>query len=249
MRLSIVVPCYNEEQNLPELFTRFRSAVENAPGVEVVFVDNGSRDQSAAVFVEALRRPENRFARVVTVPVNQGYGYGILQGLKAARGEFLAWTHADLQTDPADVLAAFALLERQPDSGHCFVRGRRVGRPLFDRAFTAGMSVVATLALGVRVRDVNAQPKLFSREFFASWTNPPWDFSLDLYGLYRALREGLTILEQPVDFGRRRHGEAKGGGSLRGKLRLTRRTFWYTIRLRQAERATLRSEPARARAA
>jgi glycosyltransferase involved in cell wall biosynthesis len=231
-RLSIVVPCYNEAANLPLVFAAFRDALQGRPGVEVVLVENGSTDDSAAVFATELALAENAFARVVRVPVNQGYGHGILSGLRQARGEFLAWTHADLQTDPADVLRGFDLLARQPQPERCFVRGRRRGRPLFDRIFTAGMSAVASLLLWSRLRDVNAQPKIFHRSLLAHLDAAPWDFALDLYVLHRANRLGLTVLEQPVCFGKRRHGEAKGGGSLRGKLRLTRRTLACIWKLR-----------------
>jgi hypothetical protein len=65
----------------------------------------------------------------------------------------------------------------------------------------------------------------------------PWDFSLDLYVLYLAQSRGLKLIEQPVEFGARLHGEAKGGGSLRGKLRLTRRTLDYIFALRRRLRA------------
>src|SRR5688572_30057841 len=122
MELSIVVPCYNEAGNLPGLLARFRALIEDRPGVEVVLVNNGSTDDSAAVFATRMRPGER--VRVVNVTTNRGYGHGILAGLRAARGKFLAWTHADLQTDPADVLAAYDLACRQPDAGRCFVRGR-----------------------------------------------------------------------------------------------------------------------------
>lgn len=231
MDLSIVVPCYNEAGNLPGLIDRFRTLIADRPAVEVVLVNNGSTDDSAAVFAVRLRPGER--VRVVNVPVNRGYGYGIMTGLRAARGRFLAWTHADLQTDPADVLTAYDLVRRQPDAEKCFVRGRRVGRPAFDRLFTAGMSVVATSLLRSPLRDINAQPKLFPRAFLHDLTNPPDDFSLDVYALYTANRKGYRVLEVPVRFGKRKVGEAKGGGSLKGKYRLTKRTFGFLVALRK----------------
>lgn len=233
MKLSLVVPCYNEEKNLPRLIARFRDVVGGRPGVEVVLVDNGSTDGSPAVFAAELAKPENAFARMVRVPVNKGYGFGIVSGLRAATGEFLGWTHADMQTDPKDLLDGFDKLAGQPEPEKCFLRGRRIGRNFFDWFFTAGMSVIASAALGTKVHDINAQPKLFHRSFFESLTHPPDDFSLDLYVLYTAKRRGLTVLELPVHFGKRLAGEAKGGGTLRGKYRLIKRTFRYIFALRR----------------
>lgn len=231
--LSIVVPCYNESKNIPRLVERFREVVGGRPSVEVVLVDNGSTDDSQTVFAAELAKPGNGFARVVRVPVNKGYGFGIVSGLRSSHGEFRGWTHADLQTDPNDLLVGFDNLISQPDSRTCFLRGRRVGRNPFDALFTAGMSVIASAVLGTWLHDINAQPKLFHRTFFDSLTRPPDDFSLDLYVLYEAKRRGLTVLTLPVHFGKRAAGEAKGGGTLRGKVRLVRRTFRYILGLRR----------------
>ena len=63
------------------------------------------------------------------------------------------------------------------------------------------------------------------------------DFSLDLYVLFLARRLGWQELEMPVHFGRRLHGEAKGGGTFRGKIKLVRRTLTYIFALRRDLRA------------
>jgi hypothetical protein len=83
------------------------------------------------------------------------------------------------------------------------------------------------VVLRERLQDVNAQPKLFSRDLLPLLSGAPDDFSLDLFVLWRARREGWSIITYDVDFAARRFGEAKGGGgpSLRGKLRLARRTL------------------------
>lgn len=93
MRLSVIVPCYDEEKSIPLILEKFNGAIEGRD-MEVVLVNNGSTDHSAEVLNELL--PKYPFARSVLVPVNKGYGYGILQGLKEAKGEFLGWTHADM---------------------------------------------------------------------------------------------------------------------------------------------------------
>ena len=136
MKLSIVVPCYNEEENIPLLLERFDEVVQGKD-MEVILVDNGSTDDSARVLNELL--PRYAFARTVTVEVNQGYGYGILQGLKECRGEYIGWTHADMQTDPGDIVKALEITERE--KGLVFVKGNRKGRPLFDVFFTVAMSL------------------------------------------------------------------------------------------------------------
>src|SRR3989338_8466712 len=95
--LSTIVPCYNEAANIPLILERFKQGIGKNE-IEVILVNNGSTDDSKTVLTKML--PQYPFARSIDVAVNQGYGYGILSGLRQARGEFLGWTHADLQTDP-----------------------------------------------------------------------------------------------------------------------------------------------------
>ena len=103
MRLSLVIPCYNEAASLPGLLARC-DEVTGAMDAEVIIVDNGSTDDTSAVLDRLL--PEHPGCRLVRVVENRGYGHGIKAGLGAARGEILGWTHADLQTDPAHTLGS-----------------------------------------------------------------------------------------------------------------------------------------------
>lgn len=233
--LSVVIPCYNESANLPGLVDAVSRAVPDDIAMEVIFVDNGSTDDSARVFAELL--PRHPFAVGVRVPVNQGYGHGILTGLRRAGGRVVGWTHADLQTDPRDVVDGYRACRTRLLDGRTVLKGRRVGRPPFDRLFTGGMSLFASLALRGRFSDVNAQPKLLPRALLDDMGAAPNDFSLDLYLLWLAARKGYAIVEHPVSFGVRTHGEAKGGGSLRLKWKLTRRTFAFILALRHQIRS------------
>ena len=126
------------------------------------------------------------FIKIETVEVNQGYGYGILRGLKAASGEFLGWLHADLQFNPSEIEKGIQYIQNNNYNNSIFVKGKRTNRPLIDKLFTMGMSLYETIILHTRLSDINAQPTIFSKEFFEKWENPPYDFSLDLYAYYMA---------------------------------------------------------------
>ncbi|MFA6317684.1 MAG: glycosyltransferase family 2 protein, partial [Elusimicrobiota bacterium] len=182
--LSLVVPCWNEAESLPGLVERFAAALRRTD-VEIILVDNGSTDRTAEVLAGiTARRP---FCRKVSLAANQGYGGGILAGLKAAGGAFLGWTHADLQTDPADALKGLELLESCPAPEKTLVKGLRTGRPLAARLFTWGMAGYASLALGTRLWDINGQPVLFHRALVGEWPGVmPSDFTFDLAALYAA---------------------------------------------------------------
>ncbi|WP_160309528.1 glycosyltransferase [Lysobacter capsici] len=230
LSLSLVIPCYNEAANLPLLVARLRETFLD-DRAEVVLVDNGSTDDSPAVLARLLAGQER--IRSVRVEVNQGYGYGILTGLRAARGDVLGWTHADMQTDPQDALRGLVLYDQAADPARVFVKGRRYGRPAADVAFTVGMSVFETVLMSRRMWDINAQPTLFPRAFFERWREPPHDFALDLYAYYQALRDGLRVQRFAVRFGERAHGSSHWNVNWQAKLRFIKRTVDFSLRLRQ----------------
>ena len=229
MKLSIVIPCYNEEKNIPLILERFNEVIKR-DDIEVILVNNGSTDNSESVFNELL--PKYPFAKCVKVEVNQGYGYGILQGLQAAKGEYIGWTHADMQTDPNDVIKALEIIEKT-NVKKVFVKGNRKGRPFFDVFFTFGMGCFETLLMGEFLWDINAQPNIFSRELFENWQNPPFDFALDLFALYEAKKQGFKIIRFPVLFPERIYGTSHWNTSLKAKWKFIKRTFEFSFKLKK----------------
>lgn len=230
-KLSIVVPCYNEEKNLPLLIRRFKKVISSRDGIEVVLVDNGSLDGSKKVLKRLLKN--SRGFRVVEVKKNKGYGFGILSGLRKARGEYLGWTHADLQTDPSDVLKAYDVLYASEKPETTFVKGRRKNRPFVDKFFTLGMSVFETLILRTCLFDINAQPNIFHSSLMDKMKSPPNDFSLDLFVYYFAKRNGFIVKRIDVLFPDRIHGESSWNTSLCNKWKFIKRTIDFTFKMKK----------------
>lgn len=232
--LSIVIPCYNEALNIPHIHAAFKNCIRDRKDIEVLIVNNGSKDNSSEVLqTMVLNDPSNSIFRVVHVPENKGYGHGILSGLKEAKGDILAWTHADLQTDPSDVIKGYEkYLEHNNES--VFVKGKRKDRKLHAWFFSWGMQLLSSWALKNNLDDINAQPKVFSRKFYDTYlaNKAPYDFSLDLYAHYWAAKMG-KVIDIPVVVNERLHGEAKGGGSVKTKVKLIYRTFNYIFDLRR----------------
>ena len=227
---SLVIPCYNEARSLPELVRRARFTAEAGDG-EVLLVDNGSTDDSPQVLAGLLAGGDDR-VRSLRVEPNEGYGWGITRGLAATRAPIVGWTHADLQTDPADALRAVAAME---GTERAMVKGRRYGRPLADRVFTAGMSVFETALLRRRLTDINAQPTMFHRTLLDEWGTPPKDFALDLFAMYTAMERGYEIRRVPVIFAPRRFGTSSWNVDLAAKRKFIERTVDFSLRLRRAE--------------
>ena len=207
---------------------RARFTAEAGDG-EVVLVDNGSTDDTPRLLAELLDPADER-VRSVRVDPNEGYGWGITQGLAATRAPIVGWTHADLQTDPADALRALPAVEA---GGKVFVKGRRYGRPLGDRVFTAGMSAFETVLLRTRLSDINAQPTMFSRSLLDDWGTPPKDFALDLFAMHTAARQGYAVRRFAVVFAPRRFGTSSWNVDFASKRRFIKRTVDFSLALRK----------------
>lgn len=237
-KLSIVVPCYNEAGNLPFIVEAFTAIVAINPSIQIVLVNNGSTDATSNILLKIFDRNdfESNF-KIIDIKENKGYGYGILTGLQQSDGSILAWTHADMQTDPFDVVKALTVFEEVNDD-MVVVKGKRRNRNWMDAFFTWGMEVYTNITLKTSLHDINAQPKLFSRKFYnAIAKDAPNDFSLDLFWLYQAKKPG-SIKTIDVNFTKRLHGEAKGGGTFKGKWKLIKRTVLYISQLKVKIKAT-----------
>lgn len=235
IELSIVVPCFNEEKNIPVILKNFNNLNTKLKDFELILVDNGSTDATGKIIDIETYKNNYKFVRKVTVRENIGYGFGIASGLKEAKGKILAWTHADLQTDPEDVIRAYNLyLKNRNDNNKILIKGYRKNRKLVETLFSFGMQILASVSLGTYLSEINAQPKLFPRSFYNLMKNPPYDFSLDLYVLYLAKKEGYKLIPVSVSFKDRLYGVPKGGGGsdIKTKWNLIKRTFKYIFELR-----------------
>ena len=227
IQYSLIIPCYNEAKNIPVLLKKIQPLLVNK-SIQVVMVNNGSTDDSDSV-IDKLKPKVTNFKYVI-VPKNKGYGYGIMQGLKAADGDIIGWTHADLQTNPADFLRAITFFDMDQ---HSFVKGKRFGRSFMDYFLTFGMSVFETLLFKKRMFDINAQPTVFSKQFFKSLPTPPNDFALDLFFYFHAVQKGLTIHRFPVLFGKRFAGTSTWNTGWLARYKFIKRTIEFSLKLKR----------------
>jgi len=225
MKLSLVIPCYNEAGNILPLLDKCKHF--SSSEIEIILINNGSTDNTESEILNHIHKYP--CCKSFSIANNVGYGHGILTGLRKASGDIIGWTHADLQTDPTDILKALPLMK---DKNDIFLKGRRYGRPFMDVLFTFGMSCFETFLLKKILYDINAQPTLFSRNFLELWKNPPEDFSLDLYAYYLAKVHGLNIIRIPVLFGKRNYGESKWNTGLTARVKFIKRTISFSLKLR-----------------
>jgi glycosyltransferase involved in cell wall biosynthesis len=125
--LSLVIPCFNEAESLPELLGRLDEASATLAGaghtVEILLVDDGSRDGTPTLLKEATKgRPHLRVLRFAR---NFGQTAALAAGFDAARGDVIVPLDADLQNDPADIPLLLAKLEEGYDVVSGWRRNRR----------------------------------------------------------------------------------------------------------------------------
>lgn len=229
INLSIVIPCFNEAKSLPKLVKDFSKKLKRKD-VELILVNNGSNDSTETI-ISNLKKDYN-FLKMIKLKKNNGYGNGILQGLKKAKGKYISWTHADLQTDPYDVIIGFEKFKKEL-SPKIFIKGNRLGRPLKDIIFTIGMSIFETILLKKFFWDVNAQPNIFHKNFFNMLEKIPLDFSFDLFFYFNAKKKKLKILRFPVKYPERKFGVSHWNTDFKNKMKFIKRTIKYSFQLKK----------------
>ena len=228
-KLSIIIPSYNELNNLRHLLKKVNRILLSNNNIEIIIVDNGSTDGSKAY----LDNNKKFFPKlkIVHVKKNIGYGFGIKYGLKFTSGNIISWTHADLQFDIMDIVNFFSKNHKMIINQNLIIKGRRQNRSILDVFFTKGMSVVVNLFFNTKIQDINGQPKMFSSILSKKILKlGPNDFALDLFLLLLASKNNLAIKEFPLKVKDRINDKPKGGGSVYGKIILTINTFKYILK-------------------
>jgi glycosyltransferase involved in cell wall biosynthesis len=184
---SLIIPCFNEQDNLLELSVKIHELLLKRANMEVIFVDNGSTDNSSNLF-KSIKNTNSRIY-VQTIKINIGYGNGLLEGMKIAQGSVIVWTHADLQCNPEDVERAIKEWEASsPICDSLLVKGRRTGRGIIATSISWVMSFVNLLVNRIWISDVNGQPNLMKIEAISVVPDLPLDATFELH-LFSFLRK------------------------------------------------------------
>jgi glycosyltransferase involved in cell wall biosynthesis len=207
MKLSIIVPVYNEQENLPLLYNATIKAMQGISSPwEMILVDDGSRDGSLAV-LEDLAAKDNEHIRVVSLRRNFGQTAAIAAGIDLAEGDVLVPMDADMQNDPADI----PMLLDKIIEGYDVVSGWRKARQdtFITRTLPSNMANwLISWVTGVHLHDYGCTLKAYRREVITGFR---------LYGeMHRfipvyASSVGAKIIELPVQHHPRKFGKAKYG--------------------------------------
>jgi len=212
--ISVVLPTYDEAQNIGPLIARFREilaemrdASGNPPSYEIIVVDVGSQDDTCARAREAGATLPAPDSLRVFVQKERGYGMALKEGFAAARGRYVVTMDADLSHDPALLHAMWA---RMADAdiviASRYIRGGSSDGPVFRRILSVILNHVYTLVLWLPFRDVSSGYRLYDRRFLEKMEITCRNFDVVEEILVRAWRKGARIAEVPMHYQRRAHG-------------------------------------------
>lgn len=204
--VSVIIPVFNERDNIRPLHEQLAEVRRTTvPGMEIVFADDGSRDNSAAVMAEIVRA--DPLSKLVTLKKNFGQTMAIAAGIRASAGAIIVTLDADLQNDPQDIPA----LIRHMEQGYDVVSGWRRNRQdvYWTRILPSRIAnTLISFVTGIQLHDFGCTLKAYRREYVEN---------LPLYGeMHRFIPaycswQGAKIAELPVNHRPRLHGRSKYG--------------------------------------
>ncbi|HTV21696.1 MAG TPA: dolichyl-phosphate beta-glucosyltransferase [Polyangiaceae bacterium] len=241
--VSVVIPAYNESGRiLPTLFSRLDHFTTRRISHEIIVVDDGSRDSTAALVREVSRRLTS--VRLICLPSNMGKGAAVRAGVRNASGELVLIEDADGATPISEFDSLQAAIERGSDiaigsrqpSEHTRVE-RRLKRWIMGRTFALLVNGWAVPGIA----DTQCGFKLFrsdvARRIFALQRMNGFSFDVELLRIARVL--GFSISEVPINW-------ADVAGSKVNLVRDSLRMLWDVLRIPGVVRKSLQRESARA---
>lgn len=226
--LSLIVPTYNERENVAPLFQRLATAISD---FELIFVDDNSPDGTA----QAIRDLQSRDARVKLVwrPGKMGLGSAIRDGLKLAQGEYIGMMDADLSHDAQTLPAMIAAFSRADIViGSRYVKGGKiVGWPLSRQVVSRMAILLAKLLLCLPARDTTSGFALYRRHVLVQLRSQLTTSGYKLLMEVLAKSPQARVAEVPITFVNRARGKSKlKTGEITEFLRLC----WRLRRYRRA---------------
>jgi len=204
--ISIVVPVYNEEESIETLYMEISESLKNYK-FEIIFVNDGSFDNSATVIKDIINNNNNVY--LIELYKNYGKSAALSEGFQYCNGDYVVTLDADLQDDPLEIPK---LLDALTSSDFDIISGWKKNRkdPFSKRFPSKIFNFVTRLLSGIKIHDFNCGLKIYNKKVVKS---------IDIYGgMHRyipviAKQKGFTTSEKPVNHRSRQFGETKYGSS------------------------------------
>ena len=211
MKLSVIIPVYNEETTIGELIDRVTKVDVGDTQMEIIVANDGSTDASAPI-IEEHRKALPNLLQVYSMPINLGKGAAIRLGLYHATGDIILIQDADLELDPNEYGRLLQpILDGTTDVvyGSRFLNSRKHSVPRKTWIANGFLTGLTNLLFGVRLTDMETAYKVFKREALngVRLRCVHFDFEPEITG--HLAKRGHTIVEVPISYNPRRVDEGK----------------------------------------
>jgi len=211
MKLSIIIPVYNEEMTIAELIDRVVKVDIGEIEKEIIVANDGSTDTSALI-IETKRQEQPDLIHFYSMPINLGKGAAVRLGLYHAKGDILLIQDADLELDPNEYGSLLQpILEGKTDVvyGSRFLNRKQEGIPLRTRLANGFLTTLTNVLYGAHLSDMETAYKVFRRDALAGvrLRCVHFDFEPEITG--HLCRAGHQIMEVPISYNPRRTDEGK----------------------------------------
>ena len=208
LALSVVIPCYNEVENIAEVLQRVEDV---GLASEIIIVDDGSTDGTRAVLasIEAEERPG---VRVFYHDHNQGKGAALVTGFKVATGDVLLIQDADFEYDPREYPVLLKPLEEgiaKVVYGSRFLGGPRKAMNFWNMVANKGLTLVTNILYNAILSDMETCYKVFLREVVQDMKIHARGFEFEPEFTAKVLKKRIRIYEVPISYNGREWTEGK----------------------------------------
>lgn len=211
MRLSIIIPVYNEEMTIGELISRVAQVDLEGIEREIIIANDGSTDASSLI-IEGQRQRFPALIKSYAIPINLGKGAAVRLGLHYATGDVILIQDADLELDPneyAKLLQPIRAGLTDVVYGSRFLNKQRRAIPLRTRWANSFLTTLTNLLFGTRLTDMETAYKVFHRDVLKGFRLRcvHFDFEPEMTG--NLAKRKQRIVEVPISYNPRRADEGK----------------------------------------
>ncbi len=222
MKLSVVIPVFNEKATIEKIVSLVRAVpIEK----EIIIVDDGSCDGTREVLESKCQFPDTR---IFLCAHNEGKGSAVRIGIQEAKGEYLVVQDADMEYNPHDILALMKKVEEPGCDvvyGSRFLSGDRV-TSIWHQAVNAFLTQLCNVLYGSRLTDMETCYKLFRTSYVKSLSLESHGFEIEVELTAKVLKSKHSISEVPISYHGRSFHDGKKIGWKDG-VKAVQRLFYY----------------------
>jgi len=226
MDLSVVIPTYNEKENIEEMVSRVdKECKRNGISAEIIVVDDNSPDGTWKIVQRMMKKKKN--LRLILRKKREGLGVALFQGYQNSKGKVICSIDADLSIDPSYIPKVYKKIQDGYDliTGSRFMKAedsKVVGKPKFKVWTSKGAALLASILFRMNLHDYTLNFRTFKRKVVPKTFESKGNVFLAEF-LYTAKKRGFKVGEYPITFAERTRG--------RSKMRRTREIFLFLIAL------------------